>query len=105
MSAALTSQCLQDQNRRFHGTRGVSASNRGLGFLPAFFDAESGRVEVSRFGNGAPAPVHLLCGLPAEWVVARDASGTVTAVKGSVIAGFLREGCFLTREEAAALAH
>jgi hypothetical protein len=47
------------------------------------------------------APIHLLCGLPAEWVVSRDAAGGVSAVKPSIVAGFLRDGRFYTREEAA----
>ena len=56
---------------------------------------------ISRFVNGTTAPLHILEGLPEAWVVARDASGQVTAVKDSVIAGFLRQGKFYTREQAA----
>jgi hypothetical protein len=47
------------------------------------------------------APIHLLSGLPPEWVVTRDAAGGVSAVKPSIVAGFLRDGRFYTREEAA----
>jgi hypothetical protein len=43
----------------------------------------------------------MLDGLPTEWVVKRDPAGRVTAVKGSVVAGFLLGGRFYTREEAA----
>jgi hypothetical protein len=102
----MTDLRLHEQNRRFRGTGGVSHSNCSAGFLPAFCDLDTGRAERSRFAGGAPAPVHLLCGLPEDWVVARDAAGAVTAVKASVVAGFVRDGCFYTREQAAqALAH
>jgi hypothetical protein len=56
---------------------------------------------VSRFANGTPAPIHILDGAPEEWVVARDPSGRVIAVKASVIAGFLHQGRFYTRAQAA----
>jgi len=106
MPAPMSSQRIRDENRKFAGTGGVSQNNRGYGFVPAFCDLQTGRAEVSRFASGLPAPVHLLCGLPSEWIVARDRSGTVTAVKPSVVAGFLRNGRFFTREEAAkALLH
>jgi hypothetical protein len=48
--------------------------------------------------------MHLLDGLPDEWVVERDAAGRVRAIKDSVIAGFVRDGRFYTREQAAAAA-
>jgi hypothetical protein len=52
------------------------------------------------------APIHLLCGLPDEWVVTRDSAGCVSSVKASVVAGFLRDGRFYTRQQAAqACAH
>jgi hypothetical protein len=72
----------------------------------AFCDRETGRTELSRFACGSPAPCHLIDGLPEDWVVARDAAGNAVAIKGSVVAGFVRDGRFYTREEAArALAH
>lgn len=86
------------------GGAAVSASNHDCGFRPAFRDLESGRVVLARFKDGSPAPMHVLEGLPEEWVLERDAAGAVVAVKSSVIAGFLREGRFCTREQAAAIA-
>jgi len=106
MSTPTTSQRLEEENRRYRGTGGISQKNRGSGFVPAFIDRDTGRTEVSRFATGAPAPVHMLCGLPEDWVLARDDTDTVVAVKASVVAGFLREGRFYTREQAVrALAH
>ena len=58
---------------------------------------------VSRFANGAPAPVHVLDGLPDAWVSHRDAQGRVVRARCSVIAGFLLGEQFYTREQAAGL--
>ena len=98
---ALTPERLRRENSVFAGTGGVSQGNRSSGFLPAFYDAESGSVEVARFSDGAPAPMHLLDGLPEEWIQRQRPSGRVVAVKDSVVAGFLCQGRFYTREQAA----
>ena len=71
MSRMFTTARLCQENQAFAGTGGVSANNHQAGFIPAFRDPASGRVEIARFANGNPAPMHLLCGLPQEWVVAR----------------------------------
>jgi hypothetical protein len=101
MATSMTSQRIRRENRLFRGTGGISQNNRAGGFVPAFCDTETGRTEISRFASGIPASIHLLCGLPNEWVVSRDAGGGVAAVKASVISGFLRDGRFYSREEAA----
>lgn len=100
----LTPRGLLAQNRRFKGTKGVSQENRSSGFRPAFSDTHTGTVYLSRFADGRPAPMHLLDGLPGCLVVERSASGRVTAVKKSVCAGFVKDGKFYTREQAAAAA-
>jgi len=106
MATSMTSQRIRRENRCFRGTGGVSANNRASGFLPAFCDLETGRTELSRLPGGVPAPIHLLGGLPDEWAVGRDPTGGILAVKASVVAGFLRDGRFYSREEAArACAH
>jgi hypothetical protein len=94
---------LQTQNRRFKATGGVSAENRVQGFWPAFVNTRTGEVYLSRFGDGRLAPIHLLDGLPASTVLRRTASGRVTAVHGWITAGFVRDGWFFTREQAAAV--
>ncbi|MCO6441535.1 MAG: hypothetical protein J5I81_10695 [Nitrococcus mobilis] len=86
------------------GSAGVSERNHDYGFRPAFRNLETGCAVLARFKNGAPAPMHLLDGLPDEWVLEKDATGHVVSVKPSVIAGFLRQGRFYTREQAAAAA-
>jgi hypothetical protein len=97
----MTQQRIRRENLDFQGTGGLSENNHASGFLPAFCDSETGRTELSRLADGMLAPIHLLSGLPPEWVVTRDAAGGVSAVKPSIVAGFLRDGRFYTREEAA----
>ncbi len=92
---------LRQQNRCFANTGGVSANNRQHGFVPAFKDTHTGRVELSRFRDGAPAPIHLLDGLPEDWVIDRGDDGEVLAISDSVVSGFVRDGVFFTREQAA----
>jgi hypothetical protein len=69
--------------------------------VPGYLDTESGVAVISRFADGRPAPVHVLDGLPEDWVSCRYASGEVAAARAGVIAGFIRGGRFYTREEAA----
>ena len=95
---ALTEQTLALDNIRFRGTAGVS-EHRPRGFSPAFMDTETRRVYPSRFADGRLAPIHLLQGLPDEVLIARHSGGR--EVKASVVAGFLFDGRFYTRAEAA----
>jgi hypothetical protein len=101
MAQSLSNAVLRKQNQIFKGTGGVSEKNRSQGFIPAFYDSKSHQARISRFANGTPAPVHILDGLPEEWIVECDPSGRVMAVKASVIAGFIYHGRFYTREQAA----
>jgi hypothetical protein len=97
----LNRQLLKVQNRLFFGTLGVSQNNRHLGFLPAYWDTRTATACLSRFANGEPAPIHILDGLPGDWVQERDANGRVMCARPGVIAGFIRDDRFYTREEAA----
>ena len=100
MSTLLTRHVLRRQNEELRGTGGVSAGNRALGFVPAFLDSDTGRIYRSCFRDGRPAPCHLLEGLPGDICIERDSSGRTTAVKSTVVVGFVRDGCFYTREQA-----
>jgi hypothetical protein len=100
MNQSLSTMSLRQESILFIGSAGVSEGNRSGGFMPAFCDMQTGRVEFSRFANGAQAPIHMLDGLPAAWVVTRSASGRVSAVKGCVISGFVRDRRFYTRQQA-----
>ncbi len=96
---------LQLENSTFRDTGGVSQNNRGSGFRPAYRNIRTGQTVVSRFANGEPAPVHVLEGVPPEWVVARDGQGYVRRVLATIVSGFVRDGRFYTREAAARVLH
>lgn len=98
---ALDPRALKQQNRGYAGTGGVSANNRAAGFVPGFLDTRSGVAVPSRFANGLLAPVHVLEGLPEEWIVERNDEGLAVKACHGVIAGFLRLGRFYSRDEAA----
>lgn len=98
-----TQERLRQENETYAGTGGVSENNAQARFLPAFREQVSGRIELARMEDGRSAPMHLLCGLPDDWVTQRDTDGRIIALKDSVIAGFVRDGDFFTREEAARL--
>jgi len=97
----LTDKALLEENLQLSGTTGVSANNRGLGFIPAFMDTGTGAVYLSCFSNGMPAPIHVLAGLPENLIEAHGKSGDPLSIKSSVISGFVREETFYSREEAA----
>lgn len=97
----MTEEKLRKENLAYVGTSGISQLNRKAGFIPAFYDTETGHAEISRFADGRPAPLHLIEGLIEDWVVARDIAGRITAIKHSVVAGFIRGAYFYTRAQAA----
>jgi hypothetical protein len=103
MELTLTKTLLALETAQYRGTRGVSENNRGLGFQPAFIDRETDAVYLSRFSGGRLAPCHVLDGLPADVVLARNEQGRVMRVKVSVVSGFVHEARFYTRDEAAAM--
>lgn len=103
MSQALSPSILQRENARFRGSGGVSEENAATGLRPAFLDTRTHTVYLSCFADGRPAPVHLLDGLPACLVAARNAAGRILRAKASVVSGFVRDGRFYSRDEAAAL--
>ena len=104
MVSPISRNSLRRENRAFAGTGGVSEENRGIRFEPAFRDESTGRVERSRHADGSPAPMHVMDGLPPEWVEHRDEHGHPCCLKAGIIAGFVRDERFYTREQAAALA-
>ena len=101
MNKRLSPQVLQEQNRAYEGTMGVSAQSSMLGFVPAFKNTQTGETCLSTTKDGSSSPVHILDGLPDEWVAKRDVNGHVVTAKGCVVAGFISNGCFYTREELA----
>ncbi len=93
---------LRTENRQFAHTCGLSANNADQAFVPAFRNEQTGEVALARFADGRIAPMHLIINLPDAWATARNARGQISAVLDCVIAGFVHEGQFYTRAEAAA---
>ena len=91
---------LAEENRQFAGTGGVSEGNAQASFTPAFQDAGTGQIAISRFKDGRPAPFHLFDGLPETWILKRDFEGRVVEVKATIVSGFVRLGQFFTRQQA-----
>ena len=97
-SHQLSTGVLYVENLAYAGSGGVSRANRSSGFVPAFLDAITGQAYRSRFADGSPAPFHLLEGLPASVLVG---SGDNIRARESLVSGFLRDGEFYTRAQAA----
>ena len=62
MNTPFSVDTLARENRQFRHTAGVSEGCRSRHFVPAFYDAATGRSYPSRFADGRPAPLHLLDG-------------------------------------------
>ncbi len=99
MGRRISRATLVCENDQFADTRGVSQNCRQTGFVPAFQDRLTGETHTSVWADGSPASIHLLDGLPEHWVISRDLSNHVTAVRDTIVSGFLRDGEFFTREE------
>ena len=99
---SMTDSTLLRENQQFAGTAGLSRNNASKRFVPAFRNEATGEVALARFADGRVAPMHLLIALPEAWAAARDAKGQICEVVRSVVAGFVRDGQFYTRAEAAA---
>lgn len=97
----MDNHALRMENIAYAGTFGVSQNNRGEGFKAAFRNETNGRVELPRFENGSPAPVHIISWLPDEWAAAKNQDGTIKELKPGIVAGFTRHGVFYNREQAA----
>lgn len=100
-NASLSAATLRQENITYLDTGGISQNNRSQGFVPAFLETLSGTIYLSRFANGRIAPMHLLDGLPPELIVCGNGSKTGRQIKDTLISGFVLDGCFYTRAEAA----
>jgi hypothetical protein len=101
MGRTLTEQELQLEMLSLAGTGGVSANNRSSGFHPAFLDTCTHAACLSRFLDGQPATFNLFDGLPDELEGNRKPFGRVDAFRSGVLSGFVCEGQFYNRDEAA----
>lgn len=101
MQTTPRSTILQVENQRFRGTGGRSEENHGLGFRPAFMDTDTHAVYASCFVDGRTTAFHLIDGLPDAVIVGRNSLGSAATIKASVVSGFVRQGRFYSRDEAA----
>lgn len=76
------------------GMHGVHTAT--FGFMPAFRDVVTGETHLSTNADGSLAPIHLLDGIPDEWVVERNAQGLAVALRETIIPGYVRSGRFFT---------
>ena len=90
------------ESQPYNGTCGESVVACKHQFVPAFCNSADGRVELARLPNGKPAPMHLISALPQEWAARCDDDGNVLELIDSIVAGFVKDDRFYTREEAAA---
>ncbi len=97
---SFSQDALVSESEQYHGTGGTSQGNDEFGFIPAFCDTANNIVYLSRSADGQLAKVHLLDGMPEHLIVSRD-KNRVTAVEKSVVAGFVLNQVFFTRDEAA----
>jgi len=100
MVKQLTDSTLILETQKYNGTGGASQGNSEYGFIPAFIDTTQGDIYLSRFSDGRLAAVHLLDGIPEHLIISIDGD-RVKAVQKSVIAGFVLNDVFYTRDEAA----
>lgn len=99
-SCTLSYARLATENNIYAGTGGVSENNSEYGFFPAFRNTDTEEVCLSRSADGQIATVHRLDGLPADWFSLNAEDGTLT-LKASIESGFVRQGLFYSRQEAA----
>ena len=104
LHGVLTEIALADEEGLYGRTHGARRGDRPQGFVPGFRNEVTGELARSRYADGAPAPMHLLDGLPEHWVAERDPEGRVTRARPGVVSGFLRDGRFYTRDQAAQVA-
>ncbi len=100
MVNVLTDSALATESIKYRGTGGASQGNRGYGFIPAFMDTRNETVYLSRYSDGRLAKIHILDGMPEHLIISTE-DGHVKSVVESVVAGFVLNGVFYTRTEAA----
>lgn len=98
LESKLSYAALTMENKQYAGSGGISENNHQYGFIPAFRNEENLEVRLSYKANGKISPVHVLEGLPPHWFID---SGQTLELKVSIVSGFVRQGCFYTRSEAA----
>lgn len=87
--------------QRYDHCRALCEESHAAGFQPAFLDTHTGVVYLSRFLNGQIAPLHFFDALPSNLVERDSNCSQARRLKNFVVAGYVSEDQFYTREEAA----
>jgi len=95
----ISSTALEKQESTYRKISGMNMSDLCVGFIPAFRDIETQETHLSMTQEGCISPIHLIEGLPLDWVTEWDVAGHAKTLKRSVIAGFFRGDEFYTLEQ------
>lgn len=80
--------------------RGLSVlTDASFGFMPAFYDPKTEEVHLATYEDGQPAVIHVLDGIPGDWVSEWGVDGRPVALKTGIIAGYMRSGAFFTLDD------
>jgi hypothetical protein len=86
----LTVAELKEQRGTYQTVSGKSLSDLCIGFMPAFRDVTTGETHLALRPDGSLSPVHLIDGLPSNWVSKWDSNGRAMGLKSTIVAGFFR---------------
>lgn len=101
MRGVLSELSLREENALHAYTLGIGANRSELGVVPGYLNCVAGKRTIARFADGQGAPVHVLDGLPDDWIAERDCHGRPVRTHPGIVASFSHGGPFLTRDEAA----
>lgn len=90
---------LEKQQKTYQKISGTNISDLCVGFIPAFRDLSTNETHLSITPEGRVSPIHLIDGLPLDWVTEWDLEGYPKSLKSGIIAGFFRGENFFTLEE------
>jgi len=83
------------QDHGFEEQAQVAPGGLLAGMQPAFQHAVTGESHLAQIEIGVPSPVYSFAGLPDDWIVERDKSGSAIALHPDVIAGYWRDAKFI----------
>ena len=101
----ISTVALEKQQKTYQKISGMNISDLCVGFIPAFRDLSTDETHLSITSEGKISPIHLIDGLPLDWVTEWDLQGYPKLLKPSVIAGFFRGENFFTLEQLEHMQH
>lgn len=92
----ISSVALEKQETTYQKISGFNLSSLCVGLVPAFRDLSTNETHLSMNADGIISPIHLVEGLPIDWVTEWDTSGFPVSLRPGIIAGFFRGEKFFT---------